>query len=57
MMYVQIHNVCQSIWYLNPEAQSCSVVGELELELGTQADNVYIKESLLEEETNCSEFV
>ena len=26
--------------YLNPEAQNCSVVGELELELGTQTDNV-----------------
>ena len=41
MMYVQIHNVCQSVWYLNPEAQSCSeVVGELELELGTQSVDV-----------------
>ena len=39
-MYGQFHNVCQSVWYLNPEAQSFSVVRELELELGTQADNV-----------------
>ena len=29
-----------SVWYLNPEAQNCKLVGELELELGTQADNV-----------------
>ena len=40
MIYVQFHNVCQSVWYLNPEAQNCSVVGESELELSAQADNV-----------------
>ena len=40
IIYVQFHNICQNVWYLNPEAQSCSVVGELELELGTQTDNV-----------------
>ena len=24
-IYVQFHNICQSVWYLNPEAQNCSV--------------------------------
>ena len=40
MMYVPIHDVCQSIWYLNPEAQSGSGVEEVEQELGTQSVDV-----------------